>query len=121
MPINTEGLRTTLKQKIKEALDAPISNESDSEKVKQDFADSIANAVADAFRDIINNTEADKYVVQYVSAYSDQILYSEHRISDPVVQAYNREGQKVELSIRVENNNITWTSTRRFSGKIIII
>ena len=47
MPINTEGLRTTLKQKIKEALDAPISNESDSEKVKQDFADSIANAVAD--------------------------------------------------------------------------
>ena len=47
MPINTEGLRTTLKQKIKEAMDAPISNESDSEKVKQDFADSIANAVAD--------------------------------------------------------------------------
>lgn len=47
MPINSEGLRTTLKQKIKEALDAPISNESDSEKVKQDFADSIANAVAD--------------------------------------------------------------------------
>ena len=47
MPINTEGLRTTLKQKIKEALGAPISNESDSEKVKQDFADSIANAVAD--------------------------------------------------------------------------
>lgn len=47
MPINTEGLRATLKSKIKEALDAPISNESDSEKVKQDFADSIANAVAD--------------------------------------------------------------------------
>ncbi len=77
--------------------------------------------IEDAFRDIINNTEADKYVVQYVNAYSDQILYSEHRISDPVVQAYNREGQKIELSIRVENNNITWTSTRRFSGKIIII
>lgn len=47
MTINTEGLRATLKSKIKEALDAPISNKSDSEKVKQDFADSIANAVAD--------------------------------------------------------------------------
>ena len=54
MPINTEGLRTTLKQKIKEALDAPISNESDSEKVKQDFADSIANAVADGVDAWIN-------------------------------------------------------------------
>lgn len=46
MPINTEGLRATLKSKIKEALDAPISNESNSEKVKQDFADSIANATS---------------------------------------------------------------------------
>ena len=58
MPINTEGLRTTLKEKIKEALDAPISNESDSEKVKQDFANSIANAVADGVDAVADGVDA---------------------------------------------------------------
>lgn len=47
MPLNTEGLRSTLKDKIKQALDAPISEKSDSNSVKQDLADAIANAVAD--------------------------------------------------------------------------
>lgn len=47
MPLNTEGLRATLKDKIKQALDAPISEKSDSDSVKQDLADAIANAVAD--------------------------------------------------------------------------
>jgi hypothetical protein len=47
MPLNTEGLRATLKDKIKQALDAPINEKSDSDSVKQDLADAIANAVAD--------------------------------------------------------------------------
>jgi hypothetical protein len=47
MPLNTEGLRTTLKTKIKEAFDAPIDEKSDSNKVKQDLANAIADAIAD--------------------------------------------------------------------------
>jgi len=47
MPINTEGLRATLKSKIKDALDAPIDEKSNSNDVKQKFAESIANAIAD--------------------------------------------------------------------------
>lgn len=77
--------------------------------------------IEDAINDTINELTTHKYVVGYVKMFSDRILYEEHGISNPVVQAYNEKGQKVELSIRVENNNITWTSTRRFSGKIIII
>lgn len=47
MPIATEALRTTLKAKIKEALDQPIDEKSDSEAVKNRFAENIANAIAD--------------------------------------------------------------------------
>lgn len=45
MPLNTEGLRTTLKTKIKEAFDAPIDEKSDSNKVKQELANAIADGV----------------------------------------------------------------------------
>lgn len=47
MPINTEGLRASLKEKIKQALDAPIDNKSNSDTVKQNLANSIADAIAD--------------------------------------------------------------------------
>ena len=47
MPIATDVLRATLKQKIKEALDQPINEESDSEAVKNRFAENISNAIAD--------------------------------------------------------------------------
>lgn len=47
MAINTEGLRATLRVKIKEVLDTPINNASNPEKVKQDFANKIADAVAE--------------------------------------------------------------------------
>jgi hypothetical protein len=47
MPIATEELRVHLTQKIKEALDQPISEKSDSNEVKQRFAQNLANAIAD--------------------------------------------------------------------------
>lgn len=47
MPIATEALRVHLTQKIKEALDQPISETSDSNEVKQRFAQNLANAIAD--------------------------------------------------------------------------
>lgn len=47
MPLQTEVLRATLKTKIKEALDQPIDEKSDSEAVKNRFAENISNAIAD--------------------------------------------------------------------------
>lgn len=47
MPIATEILRASLTQKIKAALDQPISETSDSNEVKQRFAQNVANAIAD--------------------------------------------------------------------------
>jgi hypothetical protein len=47
MPLQTEVLRNTLKAKIKEALDQPINEKSDSEAVKNRFAENISNAIAD--------------------------------------------------------------------------
>ena len=47
MALNTEGLRKTLTQKIKETLDIKIDEKSNSEEVKQKFAESIASAIAD--------------------------------------------------------------------------
>lgn len=47
MPIATEALRTTLTQKIKQALDQNITETSNSDEVKQRFAENIANAIAD--------------------------------------------------------------------------
>lgn len=46
MALNTELLKTNLTNKIKKALDAPISEKSDSDKIKQTFAESIAEAIA---------------------------------------------------------------------------
>lgn len=47
MALKTEALRTSLTQKIKEALDQPIDEKSDSNEVKQKLAENIANAIAD--------------------------------------------------------------------------
>lgn len=47
MPIATEALRVSLTQGIKDALDQPIDETSNSEEVKQRFAQNIANAIAD--------------------------------------------------------------------------
>jgi len=47
MPLNTEVLRNTLREKIKSALDAPITEKSDSDTVKRNLANSIADAIAD--------------------------------------------------------------------------
>lgn len=47
MPIATEALRSTLTQRIKSALDQPITEASNSDEVKQRFAENIANAIAD--------------------------------------------------------------------------
>lgn len=47
MPIATEALRTSLTQRIKDALDQPIDETSNSDEVKQRFAQNIANAIAD--------------------------------------------------------------------------
>jgi hypothetical protein len=48
MPLNTIALKKTLESKIKEALDAPIDNESDSNSVKQKLAQSLSEAIADS-------------------------------------------------------------------------
>lgn len=47
MPIATEALRASLTQRIKDALDQPIDETSNSDEVKQRFAQNIANAIAD--------------------------------------------------------------------------
>lgn len=47
MPIATEALRVSLTQGIKDALDQPIDETSNSDEVKQRFAQNIANAIAD--------------------------------------------------------------------------
>ena len=47
MPIATEALRASLTQGIKNALDQPIDETSNSDEVKQRFAQNIANAIAD--------------------------------------------------------------------------
>lgn len=47
MPIATEALRASLTQGIKDALDQPINETSNSDEVKQRFAQNIANAIAD--------------------------------------------------------------------------
>lgn len=47
MPIATEALRAFLTQGIKNALDQPIDETSNSDEVKQRFAQNIANAIAD--------------------------------------------------------------------------
>lgn len=47
MPIATEALRVSLTQGIKNALDQPIDETSNSNEVKQRFAQNIANAIAD--------------------------------------------------------------------------
>lgn len=47
MPIATEALRASLTQGIKDALDQPIDETSNSDEVKQRFAQNIANAIAD--------------------------------------------------------------------------
>lgn len=47
MPIATEALRASLTQGIKYALDQPINETSNSDEVKQRFAQNIANAIAD--------------------------------------------------------------------------
>lgn len=47
MPIATEALRTSLTQGIKDALNQPIDETSNSDEVKQRFAQNIANAIAD--------------------------------------------------------------------------
>lgn len=43
--LQTSILIKNLTLKIKEALDAPIDKESDSEKVKQELAENLANAI----------------------------------------------------------------------------
>lgn len=43
--LQTSVLIKNLTSKIKEALDAPIDKESDSEKVKQKLAENLANAI----------------------------------------------------------------------------
>lgn len=47
MPIATEALRASLTHGIKNALDQPIDETSNSDEVKQRFAQNIANAIAD--------------------------------------------------------------------------
>lgn len=47
MPIATETLRAFLTQGIKDALDQPIDETSDSNAVKQRIAQNVANAIAD--------------------------------------------------------------------------
>lgn len=47
MPLATEILRATLFKEIKTALDQSISETSNSDEVKQRFAQNIANAIAD--------------------------------------------------------------------------
>lgn len=47
MALDTNTLKVTLTEKILEALNAPISEKSDSATVKSDFAKAIATAVAE--------------------------------------------------------------------------
>lgn len=47
MALDTTTLKVTLTEKILEALNAPISEKSDSATVKSDFAKAIATAVAE--------------------------------------------------------------------------
>lgn len=47
MALDTNTLKVTLTDKILEALNAPISEKSDSDTVKKDFANAIATAVAE--------------------------------------------------------------------------
>ena len=47
MPLDTNTLKVTLTDKILEALNAPISEKSDSATVKKNFANAIATAVAE--------------------------------------------------------------------------
>lgn len=48
MALDTNTLRTSLLEKIKETLDSPIDEKSSSDEVKRRFAEMIANAVADS-------------------------------------------------------------------------
>lgn len=47
MPLATEALRATLTQKIKDALDQPFDETSNSDEIKQRFAQNIADAITD--------------------------------------------------------------------------
>jgi hypothetical protein len=47
MPLATQVLEQTLKTKIKAALDEAIDENSNSDQVKQRFADNLAKAIAD--------------------------------------------------------------------------
>lgn len=47
MALDTNTLKVTLTEKILQALNAPISNESNSDEVKNAFATAVATAVAE--------------------------------------------------------------------------
>lgn len=47
MALDTNTLKVTLTEKISQALNAPISNESNSDEVKNAFATAVATAVAE--------------------------------------------------------------------------
>ena len=91
MPLNTEGLRTTLKTKIKEAFDAPIDEKSDSNKIKQDYNVSIGIAT----------------VYRAMKFFSDLKLVNQLDIGDGIV--------RYELNISEHHDHLICTSC----GKII--